>query len=108
MAAKEIFLARTINGGGIGTAAGLTAGLLAAFLMALAGEAAAEKPQYSKELQNACIADYKKYCGEYGLETSALRTCMDKNGNSLSKVCVQALVSAGEVSQAEVDRRKAK
>jgi hypothetical protein len=33
---------------------------------------------------------------------------MDKNGNSLSKVCVQALVSAGEVSQAEVDRRKAK
>jgi hypothetical protein len=31
---------------------------------------------------------------------------MDKNGHSLSKTCVQALVADGQVSQAEVDRRK--
>jgi hypothetical protein len=31
---------------------------------------------------------------------------MDRNGRSLSKSCVQALVASGEVSQAEVDRRK--
>ena len=31
---------------------------------------------------------------------------MDRNGNSLSKTCVQALVASGQVSQAEVDRRK--
>jgi hypothetical protein len=31
---------------------------------------------------------------------------MDKAGNSLSKSCVNALIQAGEVSQAEVNRRK--
>jgi hypothetical protein len=68
--------------------------------------AAAEQSRYSKALQQACVADYKKYCGEYGIETAALRTCMDKNGHSLTKTCVRALIDAGEVSQVEVDRRK--
>jgi hypothetical protein len=31
---------------------------------------------------------------------------MDKNGHGLTKTCVRALIDAGEVSQAEVDRRK--
>jgi len=67
---------------------------------------AAEESRYSKALQKACVADYKKYCGEYGLESPALRTCMDKAGHSLSKSCVSALIDAGEVSQAEADRRR--
>jgi hypothetical protein len=71
-----------------------------------ASNAAAEPSRYSKAVQQACMADYKKYCGEYGIETAALRTCMDKHGHSLTKTCVQALIDAGEVSQAEVDRRK--
>jgi hypothetical protein len=57
-------------------------------------------------VQQACSADYHKYCGEYGLESAALRNCMDKAGHSLSKSCVNALVDAGEVSQAEIDRRR--
>jgi hypothetical protein len=61
-------------------------------------EAAAEQSRHGKALQQACTADYKKLCGEYGIETSALRTCM--------KTCLNALIDAGEVSQAEVDRRK--
>jgi hypothetical protein len=69
-------------------------------------EAAAEQSRYSKALQKACMADYKKLCGEYGIETAALRTCMDKNGRSLTKTCLNALIDAGEVSQADVDRRK--
>lgn len=69
-------------------------------------EATAEQSRYSKAVQQACMADYKKLCGEYGIETAALRTCMDKNGHSLTKTCVNALIDAGEVSQAEVDRRK--
>ena len=36
--------------------------------------AAAEPSRYSTALQQACAADYKKYCGEYGIETAALRT----------------------------------
>ena len=80
--------------------------LTLAILLGFAGQAAAEQTRYSKELQQACMADYKQHCGEYGIETSALRVCMDKHGESLSKVCVGALVDAGEVSQSEVDRRK--
>jgi hypothetical protein len=82
-------------------------GLLIAFAVVICfgGAALAETP-YSKAVQKACAADYRAHCGEYGLETAALRTCMDKNGQSLSKTCVQALVADGQVSQAEVDRRK--
>jgi hypothetical protein len=74
-------------------------------LICFAGSAHADR--YSKAVQKACGADYHKYCGEYGLESAALRVCMDKAGKSLSKSCVNALVQAGEVSQAEVNRRKA-
>lgn len=67
---------------------------------------AALADSYSKAVQKSCAADYRKYCGDYGLESTALRVCMDKVGKSLSKACVQALIHSGEVSQAEVDRRK--
>jgi hypothetical protein len=80
---------------------------LAAFVLALGLAGAAQAGSYSKAVQKACGADYHKYCGEYGLESAALRVCMDKAGHNLSKSCVNALVQAGEVSQAEVDRRKA-
>ena len=79
----------------------------AVFVLALCFAGSASAESYSKAVQRACGADYHKYCGDYGLETSALRNCMDKVGQSLSKECVHALVESGEVSQAEVDRRKA-
>jgi len=53
-----------------------------------------------------CAADYKKYCHQWGLETKGLENCMRKHGDILTNACVAALVKAGEVSQAEVDRRK--
>ncbi|MGE3528815.1 MAG: hypothetical protein AB7G54_05245 [Methyloceanibacter sp.] len=86
----------------IGPALSLAASGLALFCFA----GAAHADPFSKAVQKACGADYRKYCGEYGLESAALRVCMDKAGNSLSKSCVNALVQAGEVSQAEVNRRK--
>jgi hypothetical protein len=61
---------------------------------------------YSKAVQKACANDYHKHCGEYGIETEALRLCMDKAGHGLSKTCVDALVDGGEVSKDEVERRK--
>jgi hypothetical protein len=76
-----------------------------AFVGCWAGAAAAQSA-YSKAVQQACAKDYRAHCGDYGLETAGLRSCMDRNGQSLSKTCVQALVASGEVSQAEVDRRK--
>lgn len=61
----------------------------------------------SKDMQNNCVNDYKKFCGDYGLQTAALNLCMRKAGPGLSPACVQALVKAGKVSQAEVDKIKA-
>ncbi|MGH6792991.1 MAG: hypothetical protein ACRECF_09685 [Methyloceanibacter sp.] len=58
-------------------------------------------------MQNNCANDYKKFCGDYGLQTAALNLCMKKAGPSLSPACVHALVQAGRVSQAEVDKIKA-
>jgi len=84
------------------TFAAFVAASVAVFCLA----GAAQAQSYSKAVQQFCQADYKKYCSEYGLETTALRSCMDRNGKSLSKSCVRALVQSGEVSQAEVNRRK--
>ena len=66
----------------------------------------AQGAPFTKEVQRACGRDYHKYCGEYGLETMALRTCMDKAGQRLSHACIHALIKAGEVSKSEVERRK--
>jgi hypothetical protein len=79
---------------------------LVGVLMAVATTAEADAEKYSKAVQQNCNQDYKAYCGEYGLESNALRNCMDRNGDKLTKACVQALVEDGHVSQAEVDRRK--
>jgi hypothetical protein len=61
----------------------------------------------TKDMQNFCVNDYKKFCGDYGLQSAALNLCMRKAGPSLSPACVQALVKAGKVSQAQVDKIKA-
>ena len=61
----------------------------------------------SKDMQTYCVNDYKKFCGDYGLQTNALNLCMKKAGPGLSPACVQALVKAGKISQADVDRIKA-
>jgi len=61
----------------------------------------------SKDMQTYCVNDYKKFCGDWGLNSSGLNLCMRKAGPSLSPACVQALVKAGKVSQAEVDKIKA-
>ena len=82
-----------------------SAKILVASVCVFAAFPALSKP-ISKEVQQACSADYKQHCNQYGLETAALRSCMDRAGHNLSKPCVRALIDAGEVSQGEVDRRK--
>jgi hypothetical protein len=44
----------------------------------LATDADGQASRYSKQLQRACANDYKAHCGEYGIETEALRLCMDR------------------------------
>ena len=79
--------------------------LLVASVSIICFACAAQAAPISKAVQQACKSDYRKFCSDYGLETAALRTCMDKAGELLSGECIQALIDAGEVSQAEVQRR---
>ena len=81
-------------------------GLIVTVFAVVSFAATAHAGAYSKAVQQYCRADYKKFCGDYGLQTSALRSCMNRNGKKLSKGCVRALVRDGHVSQAEVNRRK--
>jgi hypothetical protein len=46
-------------------------GIAAILVVSTAAEAKKEGSNYSKAVQQVCRADYKTYCGEYGLETSA-------------------------------------
>jgi hypothetical protein len=77
------------------------------FLFLSPSAALAQAGTITKGMQNNCANDYKKFCGDYGLESSALNLCMRKAGPSLSPACVQALVQAGKISQAEVNKIKA-
>ena len=61
----------------------------------------------SARVQAACAGDYLAYCSQHPTEGPGVRQCMRVNGFKLSKSCVNALIAAGEVSKAEVDRRAA-
>ena len=60
----------------------------------------------SLRVKMACAADYYKHCSAYSPGSSEVRQCMRSVGAGLSRGCVDALVSAGEVSKAEVQRRR--
>jgi hypothetical protein len=79
---------------------------LIAFVSILGFVSTAQSAPISPLVQQECRNDYRNFCKEYGLETAGLRMCMDRAGGNLSKGCVNALIKAGEVSQADVDRRK--
>ena len=61
----------------------------------------------SLAVQLACASDYYSYCSKHDTSGPGVRACMRANGERLSKRCVSALISAGEVSKAEVERRSA-
>jgi hypothetical protein len=66
----------------------------------------AEPLRITEDEKKFCAEAYHKFCGEYGLESAALRNCMDRNGRALPHNCIEALIDAGEVSRSEVEHRK--
>jgi len=54
-----------------------------------------------------CADDYRRFCHQWGLETRGLENCMRRHGDRLTNACIANLVSAGLVTQAEVNRRRA-
>ncbi len=69
--------------------------------------AIAAQPITEREKRD-CPNDYKRLCGDYGLGTEALRACMSRNIKKVSKMCVAALVDAGEMTQAQADKLRSK
>ena len=61
----------------------------------------------SARVQAACASDYFAYCSQHDPDGPGVRQCMRANGLKLSRMCVNALVAAGEVSKTEVARRSA-
>jgi hypothetical protein len=85
------------------TRAALAASLAIASIILPATQAGA----VSLRVTMACANDYFAYCSKHDPDGPAVRTCFRSNGPKLSKGCVDALVAAGEVSKAEVERRAA-
>jgi hypothetical protein len=65
-----------------------------------------EASAVSPAVKLACMSDYLAYCSQHSIGSPGLRQCMSAHGETLSKQCVSALVAAGEVTAAEVDRRR--
>lgn len=76
------------------------AALVPAFLATPAAHAV------SSSVRTACMSDYFAYCSAHAVGSQALRTCMKANGPKLTPRCVDALVSAGEISPTYVAKRR--
>jgi hypothetical protein len=59
----------------------------------------------SPAVERACASDYLAYCSSHDPNGAGVRRCMRANGLKLSGTCIDALIAAGEVSKAEVNRR---
>lgn len=81
---------------------------LAALLLGLGLLMPAPASAVSASVRNACTGDYFNFCAGMEVGSQELRRCFNRNGAKLSTGCVSALVKAGEVSQAEVNRRSGK
>jgi hypothetical protein len=78
----------------------------ATLAIALMASVASPAQAASERVRNACRDDYFAFCSEHSPEGPGVRKCMNAHGRRLSPQCVSALVAAGEVSRAEVRRRK--
>lgn len=62
---------------------------------------------WAASVQSACKSDYYAHCSSHIPYSAGMRSCMRAAGPKLSKGCIEALISAGEVSRSEVKRRAA-
>ena len=70
--------------------------------LAAAGQANA----FGFRTKMACAADYYTHCSAYSPGSTEVRSCMRAVGSGLSRGCIDALVADGEVSAAEVAKRR--
>lgn len=83
-------------------------GLCAAIALAVVFIPAFSAHAVDARVRQACKADYYQYCSQFSVGTDELRQCMRKVGEGLSAPCLVALVEAGEITKADVERHNAK
>ena len=81
---------------------------LAALASTALSVSVSEAGAVSARVRVACASDYFAHCRAHAVGTPGVRQCMRAAGPKLSKRCINALVSSGEVSASEVGKREAK
>jgi hypothetical protein len=61
---------------------------------------------FTERLKHACRAEYFAFCSAHAVGSASLRQCMRSAQNRLSVRCLKELVTAGEVSAADIQRYK--
>lgn len=90
----------------IATAVNFTSVRVAFAALLLTGALTTQASAVSLGVKLACASDYYSYCSQHSPGSTAVRQCMRSHGSQLSNRCINALISAGEVSKIEVERRR--
>ncbi len=81
----------------------LSLAIVFAGLTAMTGSASA----LSLGVKISCAADYVRHCSSFNPLGKEVRKCMYDAGPQLSESCVSALLEAGEVTQEQIEKRRA-
>ena len=76
------------------------------FTLCFGGSALAQNVNITPLMENECQWDYHNFCSQYAIGSELLDLCFKQNGPKLSKGCIDALIAAGDTTQAYVDRQK--
>lgn len=87
----------------IAARAAIAVAIAAGSLAVTPGEANA----LSLRVKMACAGDYYRHCSAYSPGSKQVRQCMRAVGKGLSRGCVNALYSAGEMSKQDYTRYNA-
>jgi hypothetical protein len=60
---------------------------------------------YSSKVKDACAGDYQNFCARYMPDSTELRRCFESNRKGLSRICISALINAGEVPARYLKKR---
>ena len=77
-----------------------------ALIFGFVGIANAQSDKITPLMENECQWDYHNFCSQYAIGSELLDICFKQNGPKLSKGCIDALIAAGDTTQAYVDRQK--
>ncbi len=75
-------------------------------VLGFASSAQSQAVNITPLMENECQWDYHNFCSQYAIGSELLDMCFKQSGPKLSKGCVEALIAAGDTTQAYVDRQK--